>query len=106
VESIGNGGPRKRGRPPGGGGYSPRIRQVVASLLEEEEAFGLQEVRRRDDYLLKTEVPLVGEPLPDDRTLSRVLWRFARAGKLRSISRGMGQGHRVLYVRGENWSDQ
>lgn len=105
MESIGNG-PRKRGRPPGGGGYSPRIKQIVADLVEFQEAFGLQEVRRHDDYLGKTNVPLQGEPLPDDAALSRVLWRFAKAGKLRSVSRGMGQGHRVLYVRGENWSNQ
>jgi hypothetical protein len=106
MESIGNGGPRKRGRPPGGGGYSPTVRQIVADLIEAKEAFGLREVRDCASYLESTGVPLQGEPLPDDRALSRVLWRFAKAGKLRSISRGMGQGHRVLYVRGENWSDQ
>lgn len=95
--------PTRPGRRPGGG-YTLRIRQLLADLVSYETAFGIRELRLHDSYLAHLEKDLVGEELPDDAAISRVLWRLTREGKLHQVRSGRGQGKRALYVAGTKWS--
>ncbi len=96
--------PKKVGRRPGGG-YTGRVRQLLADLVSYGEAFGLRELRLHDSYLYALDAEMKGEDLPDDRTVSRVLWRLAKDGELKQVNSGRGQGKRALYIRGKNWRE-
>lgn len=88
-----------------GGGYTTRIRQLLADLVAFGEAFGLRELRLHDSYLDAMNAEMKGENLPDDRTVARVLWRLAKEGELKQVNSGRGQGKRALYIRGRNWRE-
>jgi hypothetical protein len=96
--------PKKVGRRPGGG-YTSRVRQILTDLVSYGEAFGLRELRLHDSYLYTLDAEMKGEDLPDDRTVSRVLWRLAKDGELKQVNSGRGQGKRALYIRGKNWRE-
>jgi hypothetical protein len=96
--------PKKIGRRPGGG-YTVRVRQILTDLVSYGEAFGLRELRLHDSYLYALDAEMKGEDLPDDRTVSRVLWRLAKDGELKQVNSGRGQGKRALYIRGKNWRE-